>query len=146
MRNMILSTALTLLSAPAFADGHVSGDAVAGEGQFNRQCVACHVVVNDDGERLAGRNARTGPNLFGMTTRAIASYPGFSYGDSLLAVGELGEASWTEADFVGYVQDPTGWIRSTLDNRRARSKMAFQVRREQDAIDIYAYLESLSGN
>jgi len=47
---------------------------------------------------------------------------------------------WTEEAFVGYVQDPTGWLRETLDNNRARGKMAYRVRDEGEAINIYAYL------
>ena len=51
---------------------------------------------------------------------------------------------WDEANFVGYTMDPTGWLRETLDNRRARGKMAFQVRAEEDALNLYAYLYSLA--
>jgi cytochrome c len=51
---------------------------------------------------------------------------------------------WTEENFVGYVQDPTGWLREKLDNRRARGKMAYQVRAEEDAINLYAYLATFS--
>jgi cytochrome c len=38
------------------------------------------------------------------------------------------------------VQDPTNWLRETLEDRRARGKMAYQVRAEEDAINLYAYL------
>ncbi len=143
MKKFTLAAALTLLSAPAFADGHASGDAAAGEEAFNRQCVSCHVVVDDDGNTLAGRNARTGPNLYNLVARGIGTHPDFNYGDSIVEVGESGEM-WTEENFVGYVQDPTGWLRETLDNRRARGKMAFQVRSADDAANIYAYLATFS--
>ncbi len=146
MKTLTLAAALALLSAPAFAESHVvapTGDAAAGEAQFARQCVACHVVVNDAGETLAGRNAHVGPNLFKVAHRVLGSYPDFDYGDSLVTLGERGEA-WNEEMFVGYVQDPTGWLRETLEDRRARGKMAFQVRDEQQARDIYAYLDSLA--
>lgn len=139
MKHFGLAAAMALLSAPAFAGGHASGDAAAGEEAFNRQCVACHVVVNDAGETLAGRNAQTGPNLFNVTARGIGAVEDFRYSDGVLALGEAGEM-WTEEYFVGYVQDPTGWLRETLDDRRARGKMAFQVRSEEDAVNLYAYL------
>jgi cytochrome c len=47
---------------------------------------------------------------------------------------------WGQENFVAYVQDPTDFLREVLDNRRARGKMAFQVRDEEDAVNIYAYL------
>jgi len=107
----------------------------------NRQCVACHIVADADGEVLAGRNARTGPNLYGIAGRQIGSDEEFRYGDSIVELGEMdGGTVWTEELFVGYVQDPTGWLHETLDNRRARGKMAYRVRDEEEAINIYAYL------
>jgi cytochrome c len=141
MKSFTIAAAFAVLSAPAFADGHASttGDAAAGEEQFNRQCVACHVVQDAAGEILAGRNAKTGPNLYGIAGRTIGSVDGFRYGDSIVEVGEAGGA-WTEENFVGYVQDPTGWLRETLENRRARGKMAYQVREEAQAYDLYAFL------
>ncbi len=138
MKTFTAAAAMAILAAPAFAEG----DVAAGEEQFNRQCVACHVVVNDAGETLAGRNAQTGPNQYNVLSRGIGMYPDFNYGDSLVEIGETGEM-WTEENFVAYVMDPTGWLRETLDNNRARGKMAYQVRDEQQARDIYAFLASL---
>lgn len=145
MKKFTIAAAFAVLSAPAFADGHAAtvGDAAAGEEQFNRQCVACHVVADASGEVLAGRNARTGPNLFGLAGRQIGAEADFRYGDAIVELGETG-AVWTEEAFVGYVQDPTGWLRETLDNRRARGKMAYQVRQEDQAYDLYAYLATFS--
>jgi len=64
------------------------------------------------------------------------------YGDSLKAAGETG-AVWTEDAFVAYVQDPTGWLRATLQDGRARSKMAYRVRQENEAYDLFAFLASV---
>ncbi|MBE0412799.1 cytochrome c family protein [Yoonia sp.] len=143
MKRFTMAAAFAVLAAPAFADGHAStqGDAVAGEEQFNRQCVACHVVQDASGEVLAGRNAKTGPNLYGIAGRTIGSVDGFRYGDSIVDVGKA-DGVWTEETFVGYVQDPTGWLRATLEDRRARGKMAYQVRDESQAYDLYAYLST----
>jgi cytochrome c len=145
MKKFTIAAAFAVLAAPAFADGHAAttGDAAAGEEQFNRQCVACHVVANADGEVLAGRNARTGPNLFGVAGRTLGSVEDFRYGDAIVELGETG-AVWTEETFVGYVQDPTGWLRETLEDRRARGKMAYQVRDEAQAYDLYAYLATFA--
>lgn len=139
MKQFGFAAAFALLSAPALADGHVSGDASAGEETFNRQCVACHEIVDDSGETLAGRGAQTGPNLYNVTGRGIAQVEDFNYSDSLVELDEAGE-TWTEENFVGYAQDPTGWLREVLDDRRARGKMAYQVRSEEDALNLYAYL------
>ena len=143
MKRFTIAAAFAVLSAPAFADGHSAtvGDAAAGEEQFNRQCVACHVVADASGEVLAGRNAKTGPNLYGLAGRAMGSVEGFRYSDALGETGEAG-AVWTEEAFVGFVQDPTGWLREALDNGRARAKMAYRVREEEQAYDIYAYLST----
>ncbi len=145
MKKFTIAAALAVLAAPAFADGHAStqGDAAAGEEQFNRQCVACHVVADASGEVLAGRNAKTGPNLYGIAGRVPGSVEGFRYSDSVVELGEAGTL-WTEETFVGYVQNPTGWLRETLDNRRARGKMAYQVREESQAYDLYAYLSTFA--
>jgi cytochrome c len=146
MKSFKLAAAFAVLAAPVLAEGHAStqGDPAAGEEAFNRQCVSCHVIVDDAGETIAGRNARTGPNLYGLPGRPVGSQAEFDqYGDSLLALGATGEL-WTEADFVGYVQDPTGWLREKLDDRRARGRMAFQVRSEAEAYDIFAYLVSVA--
>ena len=138
MRNLPLVALFSALALPAFADG----DVAAGEEQFNRQCVACHVVRNEAGDILAGRNAKSGPNLYGLAGGPVGAQDGFRYGDSLLEAAEAGMV-WDEESFVAYVQDPTDWLRTTLDDRRARSKMAYKVRDEQQAADIYAYIASL---
>lgn len=145
MKRFTMAAAFAVLAAPAFADGHAStqGDAAAGEEQFNRQCVACHVVQDASGEVLAGRNAKTGPNLYGIAGRTIGTVEGFRYGDSIVEVGEAGGV-WTEEAFVGYVQNPTDWLREELEDRRARGKMAYQVREEAQAYDLYAYLSTFT--
>ena len=137
MRTLPLVAVLTAFAAPAFAEG----DAAAGEEQFNRQCVSCHVVRDNAGEVRAGRNAKTGPNLFGIAGRSLGAEEGFRYGDSLVDAGEAGIV-WDEESFVAYVQDPTAWLREATDNGRARSKMAYKVRDAQQAADIYAYVAS----
>jgi cytochrome c len=130
------------LAAPTHAENHMTGDAAAGEEAFARQCVSCHVVVNEMGEKLAGRNAKTGPNLYGVVGRASGTFPGFRYGASIVMAGEAG-ILWNEENFVGYALDPTSWLRDTLEDPSARSRMTFKVRKETDAADIYAFLASI---
>ena len=143
MKIFTTAAAAVLLAGAAYAEAHVTGDAEAGATVFERQCVACHVVVNDEGETLAGRRAQTGPNLYNLAARGIGQVEDFRYSDGLKTLGEAGEM-WTEEHFVGYAQDPTGWLRETLDDRRARGNMAFQLRSEEDALNVYAYLVSLA--
>ncbi|MEM7644570.1 MAG: cytochrome C [Pseudomonadota bacterium] len=135
IRTFTIATAL--LAAPAFADGHITGDAEAGEGAF-RQCQSCHVVESADGEVLAGRAARTGPNLYGIAGRTYGAVEDFRYSDLLLAAGEQ-ELVWDEANFVAYVQDPTGHLQE-VTGEDGRGKMSYRVRNEDDALNLYAFL------
>ena len=137
-----LFAASALLAAPAFAESHASGDAAAGEAAF-KQCQTCHVVENDDGETLAGRNAKTGPNLYAIVGRVAGTAEGFRYSKSMVEAGEAG-LEWNEEEFVKYVQDPTPYLREKLDDKKARGKMSFKVRSEEDAANLWAFLASLS--
>ncbi|WP_299146326.1 c-type cytochrome [uncultured Tateyamaria sp.] len=135
----ILATAT--LAAPAFADGHASGDAAAGEKAF-RQCISCHVVVDDAGETLAGKKAKTGPNLYGIVGGNFGMVDGFRYSDINQLAAGMEDLKVSEEVFVAYVQDPTGYLREATGDK-GRSKMTYKVRKEEDAVNIYAYLASL---
>lgn len=130
-----------ILAALPMAATAQSGDPSAGETAF-RGCQACHVVVNDAGETLAGRNARVGPNLYGVAGRAAGSVDGFRYSDAMASAGDNGLV-WDEESFVAYVQDPTGYLQGYLDDSSARGKMAYKVRSADEAADLYAYLAGL---
>lgn len=132
----------------AAAMAEPTGDAVAGEEHFNRQCVACHVVRDEaTGEVLAGRTSQVGPNLHGVVGRVPGSYPDYDYSELLAAYGTMeteGEpVVWHEENFVGFVQNPTGHLREVM-GQEGRSKMSFQVRNEEQARDIYAFLATFS--
>ena len=140
MKAMTIAATLVAFASPALAEG----DVAAGEQQFNRQCVACHVVRDDAGAVLAGRSARTGPNLYGIDGRTLGAIVDFRYGDAVVALGETG-ATWDEASFIAYVQNPTAYLRDATGDGRARGKMAYQVRDPQQAADIYAFLATFGG-
>jgi len=144
-RKLALAASALMLSAPmALADGHAAtGDAAAGEAAFNQQCVSCHIVQNDAGDLLAGRRGRQGPNLYGLPGALKASVEGFRYSPGLMSLGE-GGATWDEAGFVAYVQDPTAYVREISGDDGLRSSMSWRVRSEEDAINLYAFLASLS--
>lgn len=146
IRTTATLAAALMLAAPAFADGHASGDAAAGEDTF-RQCVTCHVIESPEGETIAGRGQanRQAPNLYGIMGRQAGSVAEYTrYKDSIVEAGEAG-LMWDEATFVEYVQDPNSFLKEYLDNSRARSGMSFRVRSEDDAKNLWAYLVQFGG-
>lgn len=134
--------AMALLGAPAFADGHATGDAEAGEKVF-KKCKSCHSIIDVEGEAIQ-KGGKTGPNLYGLYTRVAGADEDFGkkYGKSLVAAGEAG-LEWNEADFVTYVADPKKFLATYLDDKKARSKMSFKLKKEEDAANVWAYLVSV---
>ena len=135
----ILTLGLGLAAGPLLADGHASGDAEAGEKVF-KKCKACHMMVAGDGTVIV-KGGKTGPNLFGLNERVAGSLEGFKYGKSIVAAGEAGLA-WNEAEFVDYVADPKDFLKRTLDDKKAKSKMSFKLKKEKDATNVWAYIVS----
>lgn len=125
----ILLGSLTL-AAPAFA-----GDAAAGEKGFNK-CKACHSIIAADGTEVV-KGGKTGPNLWGVIGRPVASAADFAYGDSIKAVGATG-AVWDEAALAAYVVDPTAWLQEKTGDAAAKSKMSFKLAKGGE--DVAAYL------
>lgn len=139
MRLLAIGAVMTAFAMPAFAEGDIE----AGESQFGRQCVSCHLVQNDAGDTLAGRNGRTGPNLYHVPFGPVGSVEDYSYSDAIVQWAEDG-GMWDEETFVGFMMNPTNYLRDVTGDARARSKMAYQVRDEQQARDIFAFLVSLN--
>ncbi len=131
-----------LIAVPAFAGGHASGDATAGEKAFN-QCKACHAIVDADGNDIV-KGGKTGPNLYGLPGRTAGTQADFGkYKDAIVAAGE-GGLVWDEANFVAYAQDPNAFLKEVTGDSKARSGMAFRVRKEDDALNLWAYIASVS--
>ena len=131
-----------LIAVPAFAGGHASGDATAGEKAFN-QCKACHAIVDADGNDIV-KGGKTGPNLYGLPGRTAGTQADFGkYKDAIVAAGE-GGLVWDEANFVAYAQDPNAYLKEVTGDSKARSGMAFRVRKEDDALNLWAYIASVS--
>lgn len=127
------------LATSAQADGHLGGgDPEAGAKEFNK-CKACHMIEAADGTSIV-KGGKTGPNLYGIIGRQAGSIEGFRYGESLVAAGEAG-LIWDQETFVTYVQDPKKFLVEYLDDKGARSKMSFRLRKGMD--DVYAYLVSV---
>ena len=141
---MKLTLATALLAGttafPVFAGGHAAGDAALGEIAF-RQCRACHAIVDADGTEIL-KGGRNGPNLWGLPGRTAGSAD-FRYGEAITAAGEAGLA-WDEASFLAFVKDPGAFLQEVTGDSDARSGMAFRLRKEEDAVNIWAYIASVS--
>lgn len=135
-------TALAVLSSVLAAPAFAAGDAEAGAKVFNK-CQTCHVVQNEAGETLAGKNAKIGPNLYGIVGRAAGTYPEFKYGESIVALGASG-FTWTEADLVTYVADPAKFLKEKSGDSKAKSKMVFKLTNETEAANVAAFLATFS--
>jgi cytochrome c len=100
-------------------------DAKKGE-QYAKVCQTCHNLEKGAGPKI-------GPPLWGVAGRPIASIPGFSYSDSLKAVG----GNWTWEALNVMVSNPKMEASGT--------KMAFPGEKDpQRRADILAYLQTLS--
>jgi cytochrome c len=129
-----------LLAMPAVAQDP-TGDAAAGEKLFS-QCKTCHAITAADGTDVV-KGGKVGPNLYGVVGRTAGTYPDFKYSKSMVAAGEKGLA-WNEADFTTYVQDPTEFLRTYLEDPKARGNMAFKLKKAEDAPNLWAYLASVA--
>jgi cytochrome c len=130
---------LLAVTAAAFAAPANAQDAAAGEEAF-KKCKTCHSVVAPDGTEIQ-RGGRTGPNLYGVIGRPVASDPDFSYGESIAALGATG-AAWDAASLAAYVADPAAYLKSALGDDGAKSKMSFKL--PSGGADIAAYLASVA--
>ena len=128
------AVALALAGATAYGEGNGEGDPVKGEKIF-KKCSICHTIEPDKKKPL-------GPNLLGVTGRQ-AGTADFKYSDAMIAAGEKGLV-WDQENIAEYVADPRAFLREYLDDEKARTKMSFKLKKEQDRKDVAAYLESLS--
>lgn len=124
--------ALAVTAGPVMADG----DAAKGEREF-RTCAACHVIDDPDGNRIAGRGAKTGPNLYNIIGRTAGTYENFRYRDALPTAGEAGLV-WDTENLQEYLPDPQGFLRTFTGDDSIRSAMAAQRVRGME--DLLAFL------
>lgn len=137
---MLMKTTLfAALGAVALAAPSLAQDVAEGEKQFGK-CKACHMIVAPDGTEIV-KGAKTGPNLYGVIGRPVASQEGFAYGDGILAYAATG-AVWDEALLAEYVVDPAKFLKEKTGDAKARSKMAFKL--AKGGPDVAAYLASVA--
>lgn len=137
-RLLTLIAATALLPAAALAEGNAENGAKL----FNK-CQTCHVVVNPAGETLAGKAAKTGPNLFNVAGNPAGKVEGFKYGNGITEASEKGLV-WDEANFVAYLANPTAFLKEFTGDKSVRGNMSFQVKKEDEAKDLHAFLLSLN--
>ncbi len=114
-------TLLAELPAP-----YSRGDLANGELHFHL-CMSCHTVAADGPDM-------TGPNLYGVFGRKVASRPGYAYSGAL----KTKAWTWDAAHLDGWLKDPRTAVPGT--------KMSFYgLRDDQDRIDTIAYLKVASG-
>lgn len=124
---------LPLAPAPVMA-----ADPAKGADDF-RKCRSCHGIIDAAGEAIV-KGGKTGPNLFGVIGRPVASDGDFKYSDALIAAGAAGIV-WDQENLAAYITDPKAWLEGVLDDPGAVSKMTYKHR--QGAEDMAAYLASL---
>jgi cytochrome c len=110
-------------AGPPFEEVYALADAAAGEGQW-RACSACHKLE-------AGENG-TGPYLYGVVGRDVASAEGFSYSGALIAVNDV----WTPEQLNAFLENPRGYAPGTAMSYNGMRKI-------EDRADLIAYLDSL---
>lgn len=130
MRILALVTLAALTGAPALAQ-----DAGHGEKIF-KKCKACHMI----GPKAKNR---VGPVLTGVLGRPAGSYEGYHYGESM-TLAARGGLIWTEDTLLEWLAGPTDFLRKTLDDPKAKAKMSFHLKKEQDRRDVIAYLATFS--
>ena len=135
----IITLAALMLAAPAFADSDMAGDAAAGEKDFKR-CKSCHAITDDAGEDIV-KGGKTGPNLFNVIGRTAGSAEGFKYSKSLEEAGEKGLV-WDTETLAEFIKDPKDFLKEHNDDKKARSKMTFKMKKGGE--DIAAYLKTVS--
>ena len=111
------------------------GDATKGEKTF-KKCMACHTI----GE---GAKNKVGPVLTGVIGRKAGSFEGYKYGKHLAELGETG-LIWNEDEVFEYLKDPKKYLRAKLDNKKAKTKMSFKLKKEEERKDVIAYLKTFS--
>jgi cytochrome c len=106
-----------------------SADATTGEAVF-KKCATCHTGEN------GGAN-KTGPNLWNIVNRPIASHEGFSYSAPMKEFSQGGKTVWDYEHLNHFLAAPKAYIKGTA--------MGFAgVKKDDERANLIAYLRTLS--
>jgi cytochrome c len=104
---------------------YAHADLENGKLHFNL-CKPCHTIVS-------GGPNMTGPNLYGVFGRKVASQPGFDYSPALKAK----DWTWDEAHLTQWLKSPRSYVPGT--------RMTFYgIPDDEDRRDLIAYLKVAS--
>lgn len=103
-----------------------TADVAAGEKVFAK-CTSCHNIAS-------GGPNMTGPGLYGVVGRAVASHGGFAYSDAMVA--HKAEApNWTDDELNHFLTAPAKWVKGT--------KMNFPgIKKVEDRVNLIAYMRA----
>jgi cytochrome c len=111
----------TLLAAASAADGE----------RVARRCTACHTFEQGGGHG-------TGPAMYGVLGRQVASVSGFSYSSAMREYAE-GGTEWLYQNMYEYLENPRRYVPGT--------SMAFAgLRSQDDRINLLAYMRQQDDN
>jgi len=128
---VIVVTTLAL----GFAGAAHAADADKGAKVF-KKCRACHKVGD-------GAKNGIGPYLTDVIGRQAGTADGYHYGKSMIAAGESGLV-WSEALVAQYIENPTEFLRTYLNDPKARAKMPLKVKKTSDRENVAAYLATFA--
>lgn len=107
-----------------FDELYAEADVAKGEKVF-KKCTACHKAED-------GANS-TGPFLYGVVDRPIASVAGFGYSGTLSG---MSDKAWTTEELDAFLAKPSSYAKGT--------SMSFSgLKKQSDRINVIAYLDSL---
>lgn len=133
-KNGIVALGMFFAAASA-AQAFDDGDPAKGESVF-KKCASCHMVGD-------GAKNKVGPILNGVFGRAAGTFEDYKYGKSLVAAGEAGLV-WNEEEMFAYLADPRKYLRARLEDKKAKSKMSFKLKKEEERKDVIAYIKTFS--
>ncbi len=129
--NKILKAGFIAISMVAFSGGAFADDAKdikKGAKVFKKKCMACHTSEK-------GGAVKTGPNLFGVAGKKIATTEGFKYSAAMTKFGE-GDKVWDDATLDMYLKKPMKVVKGT--------KMSFAgLKKDKKRARLIKFLNSL---
>jgi cytochrome c len=104
-------------------------DPAAGEAVF-KKCLTCHTAEK------GGAN-KTGPNLFAIVNRPIASHEGFAYSAPMKEFSQGGSVVWDYDHLNHFLAGPKAYVKGTA--------MGFAgVKKDDERANLIAYLRTLA--